>query len=128
MEITGVFQDALTRQSNEAIRISSRPHTELMNSKNEFNHPPIARIVVDKMKFKAKHSPGSWDLNEEKVYIYLFVVKMLFNFNLMAEVFSYAVTRWFITKVYYAAITLSHKYSAINNIIDKLFENASNCT
>ena len=54
MEITGVFQDALTRQSNEAIRISSRPHTELMNSKTEFNHPPIARIVVEKRKFEKR--------------------------------------------------------------------------
>ena len=58
MEITGVFQDALSRQANEAIRITSRPSTELMNSKNEFNHPPIARIVVEKVQFKAKHSPG----------------------------------------------------------------------
>ena len=29
MEITSQFKDALTRQSNEAIRISSRPSDEL---------------------------------------------------------------------------------------------------
>ena len=48
MEVTGVFKDALTRQANEAVRISSRGTTETMNSKGQFNHPPMARIVVDK--------------------------------------------------------------------------------
>ena len=42
MEITGVFKDPLTRQADEAVWIHSRKNTELMNSKSEFNHPPIA--------------------------------------------------------------------------------------
>ena len=40
IEITGKFKDALTRQANEGVRISSQPITESMNSKSEFNHPP----------------------------------------------------------------------------------------
>ena len=64
MEITGVFKDALTRQANEAVRISSRQKSQLLNSKSEFNHPPIARIVVAKKyggdfgKLKPTTSPG----------------------------------------------------------------------
>ena len=50
MEITGVFKDALSRQADEAVRIKSRKSWELFNSKSEFNHPPIARIVVEKTK------------------------------------------------------------------------------
>ena len=50
MEITGHFKDALTRQANEAIRISSRSTHELLNSKSEFNHPPTARVIVEKKK------------------------------------------------------------------------------
>ena len=52
MEITNRFKDSLTRQANEAVRIYSRPPHELLNSKSEFNHPPLARVVVDKMKKK----------------------------------------------------------------------------
>ena len=48
MEITQNFKDALTRQANEAVRIYSRPDNELLNSKSEFNHPPLARIVVER--------------------------------------------------------------------------------
>ena len=48
MEITGQFKDALTRQANEAIQIHNRPGQELLNSKSEFNHPPMARVVVKK--------------------------------------------------------------------------------
>ena len=48
MEITKKFRDALTRQANEAVRIYSRPGHELLNSKSEFNHPPMARVVVQK--------------------------------------------------------------------------------
>ena len=50
MEITQKFKDALTRQANEAVRIFSRPDTELLNSKSEFNHPPLARVVVERKK------------------------------------------------------------------------------
>ena len=50
MELTGKFKDALTRQADEAIRINSHNTLELMNSKSEFNHPPIARVTVEKRK------------------------------------------------------------------------------
>jgi hypothetical protein len=50
MEITGRFKDALTRQANKAVRISSRPTHELLNSKSKFNHPPTARVIVEKKK------------------------------------------------------------------------------
>ena len=48
MEITNKFKDALTRQANEAVRIYSHPSHESLNSKSEFNHPPLNRVVVDK--------------------------------------------------------------------------------
>ena len=47
MEITKCFKDALTRQANEAVRISNRSGSQLLNSKSEFNHPPMARVVVE---------------------------------------------------------------------------------
>ena len=50
MEITQKFKDALSRQANEAVRISSRPDHQLLNSKSEFNHPPLARVVVERRK------------------------------------------------------------------------------
>ena len=49
-EITNKFKDALTRQANEAVRINSRKNSELMNSKSEFNHPPVARVMVERKK------------------------------------------------------------------------------
>ena len=53
MEITRKFKDPLTRQANEAVRIKSRSTNpgELLNSKSEFNHPPLARVVVEKRSF-----------------------------------------------------------------------------
>ena len=50
MEITKKFKDALTRQANEAVRIHSRPGHQTLNSKSEFNHPPLNRVVVEKKK------------------------------------------------------------------------------
>ena len=50
MEITKKFTDALTRQANEAVRIFSRPSHQTLNSKSEFNHPPLNRVVVEKKK------------------------------------------------------------------------------
>ena len=41
MEITLKFQDALTGQANEAVRIARRSSQELFNSKSEFNRPPV---------------------------------------------------------------------------------------
>ena len=52
-EITNKFKDALTRQADESVRINMREKSELLNSKNEFNHPPIARIIVEKRKYNA---------------------------------------------------------------------------
>ena len=48
MEITKKFKDALSRQANEAVRIFNRSSDQLLNSKAEFNHPPLARVVVEK--------------------------------------------------------------------------------
>ena len=56
MEITKKYQDPLSRQANEAVRISKRKKNELLNSKNEFNHPPITRILVEKTKKNTPHS------------------------------------------------------------------------
>jgi hypothetical protein len=54
-EVTNRFKDALTRQDNDAVRIDSRKNTKLLNTKllnykSEFNHPPTARIMVEKLK------------------------------------------------------------------------------
>ena len=54
MVITGKFRDALTRQSNEAVRIQRRQNKTLLNSKSEMNHPPLARITVEKKQGKAQ--------------------------------------------------------------------------
>ena len=48
LEITGIFKDPLTRQANESVRIYNRKGSELLNSKSEFNHPPTARVMVEK--------------------------------------------------------------------------------
>ena len=59
LEITGLLKDALTRQANESVRIYNRRGGEILNSKSEFNHPPTARVVVEKKKkneFKAKQA------------------------------------------------------------------------
>jgi hypothetical protein len=60
MDITSKFKDALTRQANEAVRIYSRPAHELLNSKSEFNHPPMARVVVEK-KNKLGCDKSKWN-------------------------------------------------------------------
>ena len=50
MEITKRFKDALSRQANEAVRISERLGHKLLNTKSEFNRPPLGRVVVEKRK------------------------------------------------------------------------------
>jgi hypothetical protein len=55
MEISKKFKDPLTRQANEAVRINGRNKIELMNSKTEFNHPPIARVTVEGRKYSQKN-------------------------------------------------------------------------
>ena len=57
MEITNKFTDALTRQANEAVQISARSNQELLNSKSEFNHPPLSRVVVERRKKKWQVPP-----------------------------------------------------------------------
>ena len=50
MVVHNSFKDALTRQSNEAVRINRRENKSLLNSKGEMNHPPLARITVEKSR------------------------------------------------------------------------------
>ena len=50
MKIVKTFKDALSRQAHEAVRIDRLEASELLNSKNEFNHPPLARITVERNK------------------------------------------------------------------------------
>ena len=45
-KINRQFHDALTRQSEESVRIQSSAQA-CMNSKAEFNAPPIPRIIVE---------------------------------------------------------------------------------
>ena len=67
MEITKQFHDPLTRQADEAVRISKRTKAEILNSKNEFNHPPIARITVERKKFfESGHTPAQPNLLPSK--------------------------------------------------------------
>ena len=48
VEVTGRFSSALSRQSDEAVRIrnSAKASTNFMNSKHEFNAAPIRRLAV----------------------------------------------------------------------------------
>ena len=55
MQITKKFKDPLTRQANEGVRINNRKKNELLNSKTEFNHPPIPRITVEGKPFSKKN-------------------------------------------------------------------------
>ena len=66
MKITKKFKDPLSRQANEGVRISNRRKIELMNSKTEFNHPPIARITVEKQKGTKKKSPQNYDRSKSE--------------------------------------------------------------
>ena len=52
MKIANKFKDALTRQANEAVRIYGVLSPNLLNIESEFNHPPMARVVVEKKIFK----------------------------------------------------------------------------
>ena len=55
MQITKKFKDPLTRHGNEGVRINNRKKNELLNSKTEFNHPPIPRITVEGKPFSKKN-------------------------------------------------------------------------
>ena len=46
--ITSVFKDPLTRQVDEAVRISKLQPSSILNSKSEINHAPLNRILVKK--------------------------------------------------------------------------------
>ena len=65
IQITKNFRDPLTRQANEGVRINGRSKNELLNSKTEYNHPPILRITVDRKTFLKKKSTKMYDsINE----------------------------------------------------------------
>ena len=60
MEIKGIFNNALSRQTDEAVRVDARQGHELMSSRGEFNHPD-SRIIVEKNPkpyFSKKVRPG----------------------------------------------------------------------
>ena len=46
--ITSVFKDPLTRQVDEAVRISKLQPSSILNSKSEINHAPLNRISIKK--------------------------------------------------------------------------------
>ena len=47
--LTKKFKDPLSRQADEGLRISKQTKsTTILNSKSEFNHPPIGRIKISK--------------------------------------------------------------------------------
>ena len=48
-DLTGKFKDPLTRQAEEGVRICARNKLgNLINTKNEFHHPPVARVSIRK--------------------------------------------------------------------------------
>ena len=66
LEVTGLYKDALTRQANKSVRIYNRRGTAILNSKSEFNHPPTARVVVEKeKKYKIKANQAG-DINTKR--------------------------------------------------------------
>ena len=50
MVVRNSFKDALTRQSNEAVRINGRENKTLLNGKCEMNHPHLWRELLFKKK------------------------------------------------------------------------------
>ena len=50
VEILKKFMDPLSRQVDEGIRIVKVNPSLILNSKSEFNHPPITRIKIDRRK------------------------------------------------------------------------------
>ena len=47
--LTGKFRDPLTRQAEEGLRIARQSkNLAILNTKSEFNHPPIARVKVSR--------------------------------------------------------------------------------
>ena len=67
MEITKKFKDALTRQANEAVRIYSRLGHEILNSKSEFNDPPLDRVVVEKKRKNVKIVSKIYAINNFRI-------------------------------------------------------------
>ena len=64
--IVSTFKDPLTRQVNEAVRISRLPSSSVLNSKNEFNRAPLNRISINKKpNLKSnRHSLGNPNPND----------------------------------------------------------------
>ena len=54
MEVNNSSKYAFTRQINEGVRINRRQNKTLLNSKGEMNHPPVARITVEKKQGRAQ--------------------------------------------------------------------------
>ena len=47
MKVTGKFQDCLSRQIDESLRLRNMPQSSLLNSKSEFYGPCIKRKVYE---------------------------------------------------------------------------------
>ena len=91
MEITGKYKDAWTGQANEAVRIFSRSGQELLNSKSEFNQPPLARIVIEKkLKFGRKYQDPNWQKQKFEVSCYWDLVN-IFNLSTEQQVLLYGI-------------------------------------
>ena len=54
MKVLEFHKSSLERQISEAVLIQKhRRSGNILNSKSEYNHPPVARIVIEKRKFDA---------------------------------------------------------------------------
>ena len=72
------------------MQIYNRKGTEILNSKSEFNHPPTARVVVEKKKkYETKANQAGVDNkngnNNWTNYPFFLVVKMAYPTDVMAE-------------------------------------------
>ena len=103
MEITGLFEDALTRQAYEAVRIKNCKKSDIYNSKSQFSHPPITRIVVDRNKNKANtvEQEFKWASN------FILVVKWRHIFWIDGSVQNISTEEEIISQKYYAVKNLS---------------------
>ena len=63
-KIVQTFQDCLTRQVSEAVRINLRG--DVLNSKSEFSRCSIARLVVDKPEWEVKEEERMKNIKEKE--------------------------------------------------------------
>ena len=57
------IKDALTRQANESVRIANSSkdiEKTSMNSKSQFNHPPIARLPIERVRKTSSAGVGNF--------------------------------------------------------------------